>query len=206
MNVNFFNTSVDKDRKFIFDAVAVPVLINDTETRAAIVRNQGVDRIQSNADRVFVTREVLRTGDYVTYDGETYLIGDDVGRDSGYYKGRGIKCEYTVKIFTDVMRLYVGHTDIVRTGLNSDGGIMTVGDKATFTTSDTRVESTYLDIGLRLITMNRVWFVESVERTVKGLATLLLKQDLVNSGDDFVNRIAMQENYTKSKWVGIPNQ
>ncbi len=192
--VNLFQSNTD-DFQYILDSLGQDVLLNNRSVKAVISNTKLSPDLD---DKKISTLTAISRGDIVRYNNEDWIVMSEVnGQRSGRYRAYIRVCDYKIKFnFTGTViefpTIVDGKVFDVETGQ-----YMTLPNSKIIVTLQENEQTLNITYGQRFIKMGRVWEVEGIDRTQKGLLILWCKQDQFNSAlDDIENEIA-----DARKWV-----
>ena len=169
-------------------------LNNDTMPKKALINNLSVNR---QADlRTIATKEEIKRGDLINWDGENWLIISEIGQKRySYYKGIIQKCNYNIKFnFEGTIKEFPAIVDskVFDTETNQ---FFRVPAGKIVVTIQSNVDSENINIGQRFIKMKQAWKVTGIDRTKNGLLILHCDLDAIILSDDLENEIANAGDY-----------
>jgi len=169
-------------------------LNNDTMPKKALINNLSVNR---QADiRTITTKEEIKRGDLINWDGENWLIISEIGHKRySYYKGIIQRCNYNIKFnFKGTIKEFPCIVDSRVFDIETNQYVSIPAGKIVVTMQDNN-DSGNIKINDRFIKMKQAWKVSGIDRTKNGLLILHCDLDMISSSDDVVNEIANAGDY-----------
>mgnify|MGYP001442274890 CR=1 FL=1 len=169
-------------------------LNNDTMPKKALINNLPVNR---QADiRTIATKEEIKRGDLINWDGGNWLIISEIGHKRyTYYKGIIQRCNYNIKFnFEGTIKQFPAIVDSRVFDVETNQYLSIPAGKIVVT-MQSNVDSENINIGQRFIKMKQAWKVTGIDRTKNGLLVLWCDLDMIDSSDDLENEIANAGDY-----------
>ncbi len=169
-------------------------LNNDTIPKKALINNLPVNR---QADiRTITTKEEIKRGDLINWDGGNWLIISDIGHKRySYYKGIIQRCNYNIKFnFKGTIKQFPAIVDSRVFDIETNQYLSIPAGKIVVTIQDNN-DSGNIKINDRFIKMKNAWKVTGIDRTKNGLLMLWCDLDTIIPSDDDVNEIANAGDY-----------
>ena len=178
---------------------------NDTMPKKALINNLPVNR---QADiRTITTKEEIKRGDLINWDGENWLIISEIGHKRyTYYKGIIQKCNYNIKfIFEDgYIKEFPAIIDDKIFDVESNQFFYFQTGKVIVLLQDND-DTRKITIDRRFIKRDKAFKVVGTDWTDKGLIKLYCELDMFNANDDRKNEIADYETYKHTFSIKILN-
>ena len=169
-------------------------LNNDTIPKKALINNLSVNR---QADiRTIATKEEIKRGNLVNWDGENWLIISEIGHKRySYYKGIIQRCNYNIKFnFKGTIKEFPAIVDSKVFDVETNRYLSIPAGKIVVT-MQSNADSENIKINDRFIKMKNAWKVTGIDRTKNGLLMLWCDLDMIIPSDDVVNEIANARDY-----------
>ena len=167
---------------------------NDTMPKKALINNLPVNR---QADiRTIATKEPIKRGDLVNWDGENWLIISEIGHKRySYYKGIIQRCNYNIKFnFQGTIKQFPCIADSRVFDVETNQYVSIPAGKIVVT-MQSNADSENIKINDRFIKMKNAWKVTGIDRTKNGLLVLYCDLDAIIPSDDDVNEVANAGDY-----------
>jgi len=193
-NVNIFDFP-SNDYLYLLSMAGDDIYLNnDTMPKKALINNLSVNR---QADiRTITTKEEIKRGDLINWDGENWLIISEIGHKRySYYKGIIQRCNYNIKFnFKGTIKEFPCIVDSRVFDIETNQYVSIPAGKIVVTMQDNN-DSGNIKINDRFIKMKQAWKVSGIDRTKNGLLILHCDLDMISSSDDVVNEIANAGDY-----------
>lgn len=167
---------------------------NGTIPKKALINNLPVNR---QADiRTIATKEEIKRGDLINWDGGNWLIISEIGHKRyTYYKGIIQRCNYNIKFnFQGTIKEFPAILDSRVFDVETNQYLSIPAGKIVVT-MQSNVDSENINIGQRFIKMKTAWKVTGIDRTKNGLLILWCDLDTITASDDVVNEVANAGDY-----------
>ena len=183
------------DYLYLLSMAGDDIKINDNpETKKALINNLSVNR---QADiRTIATKEEIKRGDLVNWDGENWLIISEIGHKRyTYYKGIIQRCNYNIKFnFEGTIKQFPAIADSKVFDVETNQYLSVPAGKIVVT-MQSNADSENIKINDRFIKMKNAWKVTGIDRTKNGLLILHCDLDTIIPSDDLENEIANAGDY-----------
>lgn len=193
-NVNIFDFP-QNDYLYLLSIAGDDIYINnDTMPKKALINNLPVNR---QADiRTIATKEEIKRGDLINWDGGNWLIISEIGHKRySYYKGIIQKCNYNIKFnFSGTIKQFPCIADSKIFDIETNQYLSIPAGKIVVTLPN-NADTDNITLGQRFISMKNAWKVSGIDRTKNGLLVLWCELDSIISSDDLVNEIANAGDY-----------
>ncbi len=183
------------DYLYLLSMAGDDIFINDTMSPIkALINNLPVNR---QADiRTIATKEEIKRGDLINWDGGNWLIISEIGHKRyTYYKGIIQRCNYNIKFnFQGTIKEFPAIVDSRVFDVETNQYLSIPAGKIVVT-MQSNVDSENINIGQRFIKMKTAWKVTGIDRTKNGLLILWCDLDTITASDDVVNEVANAGDY-----------
>jgi len=183
------------DYLYLLSMAGDDIYINsDNIPKKALINNLPVNR---QADiRTITTKEEIKRGDLINWDGGNWLIISEIGHKRyTYYKGIIQRCNYNIKFnFQGTIKEFPAIVDSKVFDTETNQFFSVPAGKIVVTMQDS-VDSENITIGQRFIKMKNAWKVSGIDRTNNGLLVLWCDLDTITASDDVVNEVANAGDY-----------
>ena len=194
MYLNIFDFP-QNDYLYLLSMAGDDIFINDTMSPIkALINNLPVNR---QADiRTIATKEEIKRGDLINWDGGNWLIISEIGHKRyTYYKGIIQRCNYNIKFnFQGTIKEFPAIVDSRVFDVETNQYLSIPAGKIVVT-MQSNVDSENINIGQRFIKMKTAWKVTGIDRTKNGLLILWCDLDTITASDDVVNEVANAGDY-----------
>ena len=192
--LNIFNFP-SNDHLYLLSMAGDNIYINNgTIPKKALINNLPVNR---QADiRTIATKEEIKRGDLINWDGGNWLIISEIGHKRyTYYKGIIQRCNYNIKFnFQGTIKEFPAILDSRVFDVETNQYLSIPAGKIVVT-MQSNVDSENINIGQRFIKMKTAWKVTGIDRTKNGLLILWCDLDTITASDDVVNEVANAGDY-----------
>ena len=193
-NVNIFDFP-NNDYLYLLSMAGDDIYLNnDTIPKKALINNLPVNR---QADmRTIATKEEIKRGDLINWDGGNWLIISEIGHKRyTYYKGIIQRCNYNIKFnFEGTIKQFPCIADSKIFDIETNQYLSIPAGKIVVTLPN-NADTDNITLGQRFISMKNAWKVSGIDRTKNGLLMLWCDLDIIISSDDLVNEIANAGDY-----------
>ena len=183
------------DYLYLLSMAGDDIFINDTMSPIkALINNLPVNR---QADiRTIATKEEIKRGDLINWDGGNWLIISEIGQKRyTYYKGIIQRCNYNIKFnFEGTIKQFPAIADSKVFDVETNQYLSVPAGKIVVT-MQSNADSENIKINDRFIKMKNAWKVTGIDRTKNGLLILHCDLDTIISSDDLENEIANAGDY-----------
>ena len=194
MYLNIFDFP-QNDYLYLLSMAGDDIYINNgTIPKKALINNLPVNR---QADiRTIATKEEIKRGDLINWDGGNWLIISEIGHKRyTYYKGIIQRCNYNIKFnFQGTIKEFPAILDSRVFDVETNQYLSIPAGKIVVT-MQSNVDSENINIGQRFIKMKTAWKVTGIDRTKNGLLILWCDLDTITASDDVVNEVANAGDY-----------
>ena len=194
MYLNIFDFP-QNDYLYLLSMAGDDIYINNgTIPKKALINNLPVNR---QADiRTIATKEEIKRGDLINWDGGNWLIISEIGHKRyTYYKGIIQRCNYNIKFnFQGTIKQFPAIVDSRVFDVETNQYLSIPAGKIVVTLPN-NADTDNITLGQRFISMKNAWKVSGIDRTKNGLIILHCDLDATDSSDDLVNEIANAEDY-----------
>ncbi|HHV73433.1 MAG TPA: hypothetical protein GXX41_02045 [Thermoanaerobacterium sp.] len=170
------------DMDFIFSEQNKPVQINGIDGNA----------ILNIAKNYIITLTPVKTGDIIEYNQKKYLITTENNeiRYNKYYKAKIEYCNYSIKFkIQSEVKEFDAIIDSKTFDVQSNQYIELPSGKIIVKIQDNS-DSENIVLGNRFIKMGSAWKITGIDKTTKGIISLICDLDQFNTSDDIENEIA----------------
>jgi len=194
MYLNIFDFP-QNDYLYLLSMAGDDIYINNgTIPKKALINNLPVNR---QADiRTIATKEEIKRGDLINWDGGNWLIISEIGHKRyTYYKGIIQRCNYNIKFnFQGTIKQFPAIVDSRVFDVETNQYLSIPAGKIVVTLPN-NADTDNITLGQRFISMKNAWKVSGIDRTKNGLLVLWCELDSIISSDDVVNEVANAGDY-----------